>query len=55
MRIAANTGCCVLLAQGEKKEIQATIVFNVKNGKITRFDLCIPSLLNADGTGVYPI
>ncbi len=46
---------CVLLAQGEEKEIQAAIVFEVENGKITRFDLCIPSLLNVEGTGVYPI
>jgi hypothetical protein len=46
---------CVLLAQGEEIDINATIVFDVRNGKITRFDLCMPSLLNVMRTGIYPI
>jgi hypothetical protein len=46
---------CVLLAEGEEIDINATIVFDVRNGKITRFDLCMPSLLNVMRTGIYPI
>ncbi len=46
---------CVLLAQGEEIDINAAIVFEVRNGKIKRFDLCMPSLLNVIRTGVYPI
>jgi hypothetical protein len=45
---------CVLLAQGNKEEIQAVVLFEVANNKITRYDLCIPELLNAKRTGVYP-
>jgi len=46
---------CVFMAQGKKEEIQAVVIFEIANNKITRYDLCIPELLNVERTGVYPI
>lgn len=46
---------CVLLAQGQKEEIKAVVLFEVIEGRIKRYDLCIPDLLDAERTGVYPI
>ena len=46
---------CVFLSQGQKEEIQAVVIFKVDNGKIKRYDLCIPELLNVERSGVYPI
>lgn len=46
---------CVVLAQGEKKNIKAIALFEVANGKIKRYDLCIPDLFSVERTGVYPI
>ena len=46
---------CVIIAQGNKEEIKAVVLFEVKNNKIQRYDLCIPELFNIERTGVYPI
>jgi hypothetical protein len=46
---------CVFLAQEKKEEVQAVVLFEVENNKISRYDLCIPQLLNVERTGVYPI
>jgi hypothetical protein len=35
---------CVLLAQGDKQKINALVVFNVDQGKVTSVDMCIPAL-----------
>jgi hypothetical protein len=46
---------CVFMAQGKGESIQAVALFEVLNGKIRRYDLCIPELLDVERTGVYPI
>jgi hypothetical protein len=46
---------CVFMAQGEKEELQAVVLFEIKDNKISRYDLCIPDLLNVERTGIYPI
>jgi len=35
---------CVLLAQGDKEEINALVVFNIDHDKVTSIDMCIPAL-----------
>ena len=46
---------CVFMAQGNKEELQAVVLFEIANNKISRCDLCIPELLNVERTSVYPI
>ena len=46
---------CVFLSQGKKEEVQAAVLFEVDNGKIKRYDLCVPELLNVERTGIYPV
>jgi hypothetical protein len=35
--------------------VKAVVLFEVSGNKIARYDLCIPQLLGAVRTGVYPI
>jgi hypothetical protein len=35
---------CVLLAQGDKKNVNALVLFDVDHDKVTRFDMCVPDL-----------
>jgi len=46
---------CTFLCQGSKEEITAAILFDVKDGKIARYDLVIPELVQVQRSGVYPI
>lgn len=46
---------CAFMMQGNGSAVQAAVVFEVSAGKILRYDLCIPQLLGAVRTGVYPI
>ena len=46
---------CAFMTQGKCEEVQAAVIFEVKSGRIVRHDLCIPQLLGAVRTGVYPI
>lgn len=46
---------CAFMTQGEMGEVQAAVVFEVKDGRIARYDLCIPQLLGAVRTGVFPL
>lgn len=43
---------CAFMTQGH--EVQAAVIFKVKDGKIARYDLCIPEILGAVRTGVFP-
>jgi hypothetical protein len=43
------------MTQGHFEEVQAAVVFEVEGGRIIRYDLCIPQLLGAVRTGVYPL
>jgi hypothetical protein len=45
---------CVLMSQGENDEVQAVVLFEINNNNIQRYDICMPELLNAERTGVYP-
>lgn len=46
---------CVFMAQGKKETVTAVVLFEVIGGHITRYDLCIPQLLDVARSGVYPI
>jgi len=46
---------CVVMAQGRKENVTAVVMFEVQGDKVRRFDLCIPQLLGAVRSGVYPI
>lgn len=45
---------CVLLYQDGGEHI-ATILFQVRDGKIQRYDLCAPELYPVRKTGIFPI
>lgn len=46
---------CAFMTQGMANDVQAAVIFEVKGDSITRYDLCIPQLLGAVRTGVYPV
>jgi fructose 1,6-bisphosphatase len=46
---------CAFMTQGQFEEVQAAVVFEIEGGRIVRYDLCIPQLLGAVRTGVYPL
>lgn len=45
---------CVLMAQGDKNKVTAVVLFETVGEKITRYDMCIPELLDACRSGEYP-
>ena len=45
---------CVAIAEGNKDVVNAVVLFEVENGCIKRFDLCIPELLRPVRSGQYP-
>ena len=48
-------GPCVVLAQGDKESLVATVLAKVKDGKISRIDLCVaPSPHDTERSGEYP-
>lgn len=46
---------CAFMTQGHDNNIQAAAVFEVRDDRIARYDLCIPQILGAQRTGIYPI
>ena len=46
---------CAFMTQGKGNTVQAAVIFEIRGDKVTRYDLCIPQLLGAVRTGVYPI
>ena len=46
---------CVFMAQGKKETVTAVVLFEVGDGHIKRYDLCIPQLLDVARSGIYPI
>lgn len=46
---------CAILTQGAKKEVAAVVLFEVSDGQITRYDMCMPELLNVARSGEYPV
>lgn len=45
---------CVALAQGNKNEVTAVVLFTVEGGRIRRIDMCMPELLDVIRSGNYP-
>ena len=46
---------CAFMTQGHGNEVQAAALFEVSDGKVSRYDLCIPQILGAVRTGVFPV
>ena len=46
---------CAFMTQGRGNEVQAAVLFEVSDGKVSRYDLCIPQILGAVRTGVFPV
>jgi hypothetical protein len=46
---------CVFMTQGHNTPVQAAVVFQIRDGKVSRYDLCIPQIVGAMRSGVYPI
>ncbi|MDR2689743.1 MAG: hypothetical protein LBB76_08315 [Azoarcus sp.] len=44
---------CAFMIQGTTK--QAVVLFEVQDGKIARYDLCIPELYDVVRSGIYPV
>jgi hypothetical protein len=46
---------CAFMTQGQSNTVQAAVLFEVSDNRVARYDLCIPQLLGAERTGIYPI
>ena len=46
---------CAFMQQGTIGKVQAAVLFEVRDGEIKRYDLCIPQLLGVMRTGVFPV
>lgn len=46
---------CAFMVQGTSGKVEAAVIFEVSRDQISRYDLCIPQLLGAVRTDVYPI
>lgn len=46
---------CAFMTQGQGNEVQAAVLFEVCDGRVSRYDLCIPQILGAVRTGVFPV
>ena len=53
---AFGAGPCVVLAQGERDNLQATLLVTMRGDKISRADLCgVPAPQDCERTGEIPI
>ena len=50
----ANGRPCALMTQGVSDEAKAAVLFDVGDGKVVRYDLCIPQVVGFQGTGLFP-
>ena len=49
-------GPCLIMAQGDKDDISATVLLEISGSKIKRLDMCfVPSPRSARRTGEYPL
>lgn len=46
---------CAFMTQGKGEDVQAAVVFKVCDDRISRYDLCIPQIVGATRTGLFPI
>jgi len=55
LRVSHPIGPCVLIAQGSKENLVATVLAEVSDGLIQRFDMCIiPTVQSVTRSGIYP-
>jgi hypothetical protein len=43
------------MTQGQSDEVKAVVLFEVHDGMVARYDLCIPQLVGDVRTGVFPV
>lgn len=55
MTVSPGENPCVLLYQDDPKEHAAVVLFQVKDGRIKRYDLCIPQLYEVKKSGIFPV
>lgn len=46
---------CAFMTQGRGNEVQAAVLFEISDGRVSRYDLCIPQIVGAVRTGVFPV
>ncbi|KAB2891474.1 MAG: nuclear transport factor 2 family protein [Desulfobulbaceae bacterium] len=46
---------CVVLKQGDNRDTDSVMVFEVDGDRIRRCDLCAPELYDQTPTGIYPV
>ena len=46
---------CAFMTQGHGNEVQAAVLFEISDGRVSRYDLCIPHIVDAVRTGVFPV
>ena len=46
---------CAFMTQGQDDDVQTAVLFKIRDGKVSRFDLCIPQLIGAERTGMFPV
>ena len=46
---------CAFMTQGQDDDVQAAVLFKIRDGKVSRYDLCIPQLIGAERTGMFPV
>ncbi len=44
----------VIMAQGDEDSVTSVVLFEVKQNRIVRFDMCMPGLYQAKRSGEYP-
>ncbi len=55
MAVGGNGRACAFMTQGRDNAVQAAVVFDVADGRIVCYQLCMPEILAAVRTGVFPI
>ena len=46
---------CAFMTQGRGNEVQAAVLFEISDGRVSRYDLCIPQIVGAVRTGLFPV
>lgn len=55
MTVIPRESPCVLLYQDNPNEHTAVVLFQVKGGRIRRYDLCMPQLYQVKKSGIFPV
>jgi hypothetical protein len=46
---------CAFMTQGKNRSVQAAVLFEICGDHVARYDLCIPQILGAVRTSVFPV